>query len=189
MLSYSRGPEGELWELTIAQVLDRAVERWGDSLALVSCHQSKRYTWRQLRDAAHALARGLASLGIGPGDRVGLWSTNCVEWVLVHLACARAGAVLVNVNPAYRTHELAFTLYKSRMKVLFLWERDGRAEYAQILDEARSGKQLSLEHAIFFDTDCWNELLTMRARSAQLRSRPMSPTFSTPQGPRANPRG
>ena len=52
MLSYSRGPEDELWELTIAQVLDRAVERWGDSLALVSCHQSKRYTWRELRDAA-----------------------------------------------------------------------------------------------------------------------------------------
>ena len=98
------------------------------------------------------LARGLVSLGIQPGDRVGLWSTNCVEWVLVHLACARAGAVLVNVNPAYRTHELAFTLQKSRMKVLFLWERDSRAEYAQILDEARSGKQLSLEHAIFFGT-------------------------------------
>ena len=98
------------------------------------------------------LARGLVSLGIQPGDRVGLWSTNCVEWVLVHLACARAGAVLVNVNPAYRTHELAFTLQKSRMKVLFLWERDSRAEYAQILDEARSGKQLSLEHAICFGT-------------------------------------
>ena len=163
MLSYSRGPEDELWELTIAQVLDRAVERWGDSLALVSCHQSKRYTWRQLRDAADALAHGLVSLGIRPGDRVGLWSTNCAEWVLVHLACARAGAALVNVNPAYRTHELAFTLQKSRMKVLFLWERDGRAEYVQILDEARSGKQLSLEHAIVFGTDCWKELLTAQA--------------------------
>ena len=160
MLSYSRGPEQELWELTIGQVLDRTVERCGDSLALVSCHQSKRYTWRELRDAADAVARGLASLGIRRGDRVGLWSTNCAEWVLVHLACARAGAVLVNVNPAYRTHELAFTLQKSRMKVLFLWERDGRAEYAQILDEARSGKQLSLEHAIFFGSDRWEELLT-----------------------------
>ncbi|MGA9813309.1 MAG: AMP-binding protein [Terriglobales bacterium] len=161
MLSYSRGPEDELWELTIAQVLDRAAERWGDCLALVSRHQSKRYTWRELRAAAAALARGLESIGIGPGDRVGLWSTNCVEWVLVHLACARAGAVLVNVNPAYRTHELAFTLQKSRMKVLFLWERDHRAEYAEILNEARSGKQLSLEHVIIFGTDRWHELLTM----------------------------
>ena len=160
MLSYSRGPDQELWELTIGQVLDRGVERWGDSLALVSCHQSKRYTWRELRDAADAVARGLVSLGIRRGDRVGLWSTNCAEWMLVHLGCARAGAVLVNVNPAYRTHELAFTLQKSRMKILFLWERDSRAEYAQVLDEARSGKQLSLEDAIFFGTDRWEKLLT-----------------------------
>src|SRR6478736_5751790 len=158
MLSYSRGPDQELWELTIGQVLDWTVERWGDCLALVSCHQSKRYTWRQLREAADGVARGLVSLGIGRGDRVGLWSTNCAEWMVVHMACARAGAALVNVNPAYRTHELAFTLQKSRMKVLFLWERDARAEYAQILDEARSGKQLDLQHVIFFGTDQWENL-------------------------------
>ena len=160
MLSYSRGPEEELWELTIGQVLDRAVERWGDSLALVSCHQSKRYTWSELRDAADAVARGLASLGIRRGDRVGLWSTNCAEWVLVHLGCARAGAVLVNVNPAYRTHELAFTLERSQMKILFLWERDSRADYAQILDEAREGRTLRLQHTIVFGTERWDDLLT-----------------------------
>ena len=67
MLSYSRGPEQELWDLTIGQVLDRTVERCGDSLALASCHQSKRYTWRELRDAADAVARGLASLGVRSG--------------------------------------------------------------------------------------------------------------------------
>jgi fatty-acyl-CoA synthase len=167
MLSYSRGPDQELWELTIGQVLDRTVERWGDSLALVSCHQSKRYTWRELRDAADAVARGLASLGIRRGDRVGLWSTNCAEWVLVHLACARAGAVLVNVNPAYRTHELAFTLQKSRMKVLFLWERDARADYAQILDEACSGPGLSLQQAIYFGSDCWEKLLSAPAENSE----------------------
>lgn len=159
MLSYSRGPEEELWEWTVGQVLDRGVERWGDSLALVSCHQSKRYSWRELRDAADTVARGLASLGIRRGDRVGLWSSNCAEWVLVHLGCARAGAVLVNVNPAYRTHELAFALEKSRMKALLLWECDGRAEYAQILGEARSGRELSLEHVICFDTKRWEDLL------------------------------
>jgi len=159
MLSYSRGPDKPLWEYTISQVLDRAVDLWGDCLALVSCHQSLRYSWRELRQAADAVASGLHCLGIRAGDRVGLWSTNCAEWVLVHLACARAGAVLVNVNPAYRTHELAFTLQKSRMKALFLWERDDRADYGRLLEEARSQPGLHLEHAVFFGTRQWEDLL------------------------------
>jgi len=159
MLSYSRGPDEPLWEKTIGQVLDRTVERSGDGLALVSRHQSKRYSWRELRDLADCVARGLWSLGIRPGDRVGLWSTNCVEWVMLHLGCARAGAVLVNVNPAYRTHELAFTLRKSRMKALFLWERDSRAEYAQILAEASQGQTLALEQVVVFGTAAWEEFL------------------------------
>jgi len=164
MLSYSRGPDEELWELTIGQALDRAVERWGDDLALVSCHQAKRYTWRELREAADGVAQGLVSLGVRRGDRVGLWSTNCAEWVLVHLACARAGAALVNVNPAYRTHELAFALQKSRMKVLFLWERDERAEYAQILREACAGRNLNLEHVILFASGEWERLQRAQAQ-------------------------
>ena len=121
MLSYSCGPDHRLWEYTIGEVLDRTVSCFGDRVALVSCHQSRQYTWRELRDAVDAAARGLASLGVRRGDRVGLWSTNCAEWVLVHLACARAGAVLVNVNPSYRTHELAFVLEKSRMRILFFF--------------------------------------------------------------------
>ena len=190
MLSYSRGPEEELWELTIGQVLDRGVERWGDSLALVSCHQSKRYTWRQLRDAADAVARGLASLGIRRGDRVGLWSTNCAEWMVVHMGCALAGAALVNVNPAYRTHELAFTLQKSRMKVLFLWEQDSRSEYAQILEEARSSRpDLNLEHVIYFGTDRWADLLTASGEIREaIEPRAMSRTFNTRREPRDSPR-
>jgi fatty-acyl-CoA synthase len=163
MLSYSRGPDHALWEKTIGQVLDQTVERWGDRLALVSRHQSKRYSWRELRELADSVARGLWSLGIKPGDRVGLWSTNCVEWVMLQLGCARAGAILVNVNPAYRTHELAFTLRKSRMKALFLWERDGRAEYAQILEEARHGQTLPLEHVVFFGTPAWEEFLAEKS--------------------------
>ena len=159
MLSYSRGPDHALWEKTIGQVLDQTVERWGDCLALVSRHQSKRYSWRELSELADSVARGLWSLGIRPGDRIGLWSTNCVEWVMLQLGCARAGAILVNVNPAYRTHELAFTLRKSRMKALFLWERDVRAEYAQILEEARHGQTLPLEHVIVFGTAAWEEFL------------------------------
>jgi fatty-acyl-CoA synthase len=164
VLSYSRGPDEPLWEKTIGQVLDQTVERCGDCLALVSRHQSERYTWRELRELAVCVARGLCSLGIGPGDRVGLWSTNCVEWVMLHMGCARAGAVLVNVNPAYRSHELAFTLRKSRMKALFLWERDSRAEYAQILAEATRGQPLPLEQVVVFGTPAWAEFL--RAKGA-----------------------
>ena len=159
MLSYSRGPNEPLWEKTIGQVLDQTVEHSGDCLALVSRHQCKRYNWRELRELADCVARGLWSLGIKPGDRVGLWSANCVEWVMVHLGCARAGAILVNVNPAYRAHELAFTLRKSRMKALFLWERDSRAEYAQILEEARHVQALPLEHVLLFGTAAWNDFL------------------------------
>jgi len=159
MLSYSRGADEPLWEKTIGQVLDQTVERWGDCLALVSRHQSKRYSWRELRELADRVAHGLWSLGLRPGDRVGLWSTNCVEWVMLHLGCARAGVILVNVNPAYRTHELAFTLRKSRMKALFLWESDSRAEYAQILAEARHGQTLPLEHVVVFGTPAWEVFL------------------------------
>ena len=171
MLSYSRGPDEPLWEKTIGEVLDQAAERFGDCLALASCHQAKRHNWHELRELADRVARGLWSLGIGPGDRVGLWSTNCVEWVMVHLGCARAGAVLVNVNPAYRAHELAFTLGKSRMKALFLWERDGRAEYAQILEEARHGEALPLEHVMLFGTAAWEEFLSCK-REARVSIQP-----------------
>jgi fatty-acyl-CoA synthase len=159
MLSYSRGPDQPLWEYTIGEVIDHTAARCGDSLALVSCHQSRRYTWRELRDAIDAVARALIAHGIRGGDRVGLWSTNCAEWVLIHLGCARAGAILVNVNPAYRTHELAFALEKSQMKALFLWERDQRACYAEILEQARHGRTLNLEHVIYFGTESWLRFL------------------------------
>ncbi len=188
-LSYSCGPDEELWDLTISQVLDRAVERWPDRSALISRHQQLRYTWRELRDAADSAARGLVSLGIGPGDRVGLWSTNCAEWVIVHLACARAGAVLVNVNPAYRTHELAFALHKSRMKALFLGERDTRSDYAAILGAARTERPNALAHVIPFGTPRWTQLLAATAdlpstlRSADVANiQYTSGTTGTPKG-------
>jgi fatty-acyl-CoA synthase len=109
-LSYARGPSRPLLELTIGDLLHRTADRFGDRLAVASCHQSKRLTWAELSAEADRVARGLWSLGIRRGDRVGLWSTNCIEWIVMHMGCARAGAALVNVNPAYRSHELQFTL-------------------------------------------------------------------------------
>ena len=103
--------------------------------------------------------RGLAGLGLRPGGRVGIWSTNCVEWVLLQLACARFGLVLVNVNPAYRSHELAFVLRKSRMSALFVDAKNARANYRQILEEARAGQSLPLEHVIYLGEDSWNLMM------------------------------
>jgi fatty-acyl-CoA synthase len=157
-LSYARGVSRPLLELTIGDLLDRTAERFPDRLAVVSCHQGQRLTWAELSAEADRVARGLWSLGIRRGDRVGLWSTNCIEWIQMHMGCARAGAALVNVNPAYRSHELQFTLQRSRMKALFLWHKDRHADYEEILGRARHGLNLELEHTIYFDTPQWPAL-------------------------------
>src|SRR5437667_4478651 len=109
-LSYARGPQTPLVEMTLAEALARTAQRYPDREALVSRHQNLRYTWREFDDAVTRVARGLVGLGLRTQDRVGIWSTNCAEWVLLQYGCARAGLVLVNVNPAYRSHELACVL-------------------------------------------------------------------------------
>jgi fatty-acyl-CoA synthase len=162
--SYARGPARPLLELTIGDLLKRTADRYPDRLAVVSLHQEKRLTWAELSAEADRVARGLWSLGIRRGDRVGLWSTNCIEWIMMHMGCARAGAALVNVNPAYRSHELQFTLTRSKMKALFLWHKDKRADYEEILGRARQGRALALEHTIYFDSPEWPALLDAEGR-------------------------
>jgi len=162
--SFARGPARPLLELTIGDLLKRTAERFPDRLAVASRHQEKRLTWTELSTEADRVARGLWALGIRRGDRVGLWSTNCIEWVTMHMGCARAGAALVNVNPAYRSHELQFTLTRSKMKALFLWHKDKRADYEEILGRAQQGLDLALEHTIYFDTPEWPALLDAEGR-------------------------
>ena len=123
-----------------------------------------RLTFSELAAAVERTARGLTGLGLGAQDRIGVWSTNCAEWVQLHLACARIGAVLVNVNPAYRPYELAFVLRKSGMKALFLWEKDKRSDYRAIVEEAMAGQTLALEHVVYFGTEGWDEDAGRRAR-------------------------
>jgi fatty-acyl-CoA synthase len=163
-LSYSRGADVPLLHLTIGGLLDRTSTKFPDRLAVVSRHQSRRMTWSELSNAADQVARGLWSLGIRRGDRVGIWSTNCIEWVMLHMGCARAGVALVNVNPAYRSHELQYTLTRSRMKAIFLWRKDKRADYAEILERARQGLTLDLQHTIYFDSPEWPALLDSEGR-------------------------
>lgn len=157
-LSYAQGPAAPLWELTLGEALAQTAARNPDRAALVVVHQNLRLTWREFDEEVTRVARGLAGLGLHSGDRVGIWSTNCAEWILLQYACARAGYVLVNVNPAYRSHELAYILRRSGMRALFLHERDARADYQQILDEARSSDQ-ALAHVVHLGTDEWNAML------------------------------
>jgi fatty-acyl-CoA synthase len=169
VLSHTKGPDQPLLDCTIGEQLESLAQRLPDGLALVSRHQGKRLTWAELLTVADRVARGLAKLGVEPLDRVGVWAMNSWEWLVVHMACARAGAILVNVNPSSRTHELSFILERSRMKVLFLRERDERTDYAGVLSQARSQGDFALRHAIGFGTPAWESLLDEDPRPAALR--------------------
>ena len=169
MLSYAAGPAIDLIEDPIDAVLARTVARFGEREALVACHQNIHMTWRELDREVERVARGLAGLGLRPGDRAGVWAANCAEWLLLQYACARAQVVLVNVNPAYRSHELRYVLSRSRMRALFLWESDERGDYRAILQEARAGQEIALEHAVYLGSDSWRAMLE---RPGDLPSRP-----------------
>lgn len=159
MKSYARGPVLPLLEKTIGQVLAGSVERNPSGDALVARHQGLRLSYRELHENAQLTARGLWGLGIRPGDRVGMWACNCVEWVYLQLATALTGAVMVNVNPAYRAHELRYVLRKSGMKAIFLHQRDARVAYLDILNEARKGQDLALQNLVLLGTDAWTGML------------------------------
>jgi fatty-acyl-CoA synthase len=159
MISYARGPERPLLEITVGQALVSIAARCPDQLALVVCHQNVRLSWSQLLQRTDEVARGLAGLGLKPQDRIGIWSTNCVEWILLQQAAARAGIILINVNPAYRSHELAYVLRKSRMRAIFLQEQDARANYNQILDEAIGDSAVPLEHRILIGSPSWDRMV------------------------------
>jgi len=105
---------------TIGALLDRIAEEAPDSPALVARHQSVRWSYAELRRRADDLAAGLAALGLKPGERIGIWSPNNSEWVLTQFATAKAGLILVNINPAYRSHEFEYAMNKVRCKALIL---------------------------------------------------------------------
>ena len=159
-LSYARGPALVLSDKTTPQVLADTVARFPNREALVVCHQKIRLTWRQLSDEVERTARGLIGLGLAPGDRVGVWATNCAEWIYLQLGCARAGLVQVNVNPAYRAHELAYVLRKSEMKALVLRAVDTRSNYKQILEEAvASAPDVALKHVVYLGESSWESMI------------------------------
>ena len=103
---------------TIGSNLDRTTAAYPEREALVDAPSGRRWTYAQFTADVDQLARGLLARGISRGDRVGIWAVNCPEWLLVQYATARIGAVMVNINPAYRTHELAYVLRQSGVRML-----------------------------------------------------------------------
>lgn len=171
-LSYACGAVVPLLEKTISQALHDAAAKFPDRDALVVLHQNIRLKWRELDAEATRVARGLAGLGLRPGDRAGIWASNCAEWVLLQHAAARSGVVLVNVNPAYRSYELRYVLRKSRIRALFLHEKDARASYRDILEESRTGETLELEHVVWLGTDSWEAMLAGGADFSERTAQP-----------------
>ncbi len=122
-----------LIEKTIGAYLDEVASRWPDREALVVCHQGVRWTYREFLQRVNALAANLIKIGLKPGDRIGIWSQNCSEWVLTQFATAKAGLVMVNINPAYRRHELEYVLNKVGCTALILAPSFKSSDYLDIL--------------------------------------------------------
>jgi fatty-acyl-CoA synthase len=161
---------------TIGDNLARTAARVPDSEALVECATGRRWTYRDLDAAVDVLALGLLGLDLAAGDRVGIWAPNCAEWVLLQYATARVGIVLVNINPAYRTHELAYALNQSGCRVLVSAPEFKTSNYVEMVDAVRP-EVATLETVIYLGTPEWDRLAhsdggatieLVRARAAML---------------------
>jgi fatty-acyl-CoA synthase len=149
---------------TIGENLERTVAVQPEGLALVSRHQDLRFTYAELDDAVNEVARGLMALGLEPGDRLGIWSPNVAEWVLVQYGSAKAGIILVNINPAYRTSELAYALRQSGCRALVAARSFKTSDYEAMVDEVRPDLP-ALEQVVYLDSPDWDRL---RARATEV---------------------
>ncbi|GAB3636369.1 AMP-binding protein [Hymenobacter arcticus] len=157
-LSYLSGPSRTpLLGETIGEKLRRTVGLFPQHEALVVVHQGYRATYQQLWDQTTQLAKGLLALGVAPGERVGLWAPNRAEWVVTQFGSARAGAILVNINPAYRAEELKYALNQSGCRVLLLAAKFRQTDYVQLLASVRA-ECPALVHIIVLEDD-WEGLL------------------------------
>jgi fatty-acyl-CoA synthase len=165
---------------TIGDNLDRTIAAFGDREALVSVHQDLRYTYSQFGEAVDRCARALIAAGIEAGDRVGIWSPNCAEWALVQYATAKAGIILVNINPAYRTSELAYVLKQSGCRMLVAATAFKTSDYVQMVDDVR-GDLDGLERVVFIGRD-WEEFIAggERVSADELRERQAATQFDDP---------
>ncbi len=149
---------------TIGANFDRTVASHGDRAALADVPSGRRWTYAELAADVDALALGLLEAGIAKGDRVGIWAPNCAEWVFTQYATAKIGAILVNINPAYRTSELEFVLNQSGARLLVAAQRLKTSDYAAMIAEVRPLCQ-RLEQVVLLGTDAWAGLLDAGRRA------------------------
>ncbi|MEO7236008.1 MAG: AMP-binding protein [Lapillicoccus sp.] len=147
-----------LIEQTIGDNLDATVGRWPDREALVDVAAGRRWTWAELVRDVDRVARGLVAAGLVTGDRVGIWAPNCAEWTLVQYATAKMGAILVTVNPAYRTHELKYVLDQAGIRMLVAAPSFRTSDYAAMIEQVR-GDVPGLEQVVLIGRDSWDALL------------------------------
>ncbi|SDZ94106.1 AMP-binding protein [Microbulbifer marinus] len=136
LLSYTSGSSAQpLIDMTIGDKFDQVAENYPDNEALVVRHQGIRWNYREFQQQVDTCARALLAIGIDKGDRVGIWSPNCAEWTTLQFATAKIGAILVNINPSYRLHELEYALNHSQTRMLVIAERFKSSDYTRMLYE------------------------------------------------------
>ncbi len=175
MLSYSSSTAGTpLLGETIGENLERTAARFGAREALVDVPTGRRWTYEELNADVDLLARSLLARGVAKGDRVGIWSPNRAEWVLVQYATAKIGAILVNVNPAYRAHELEYVVRQSGMRLLVSAQTHKSSDYRAMVDE------IGFADVVYFDDPTWDALRAGLAGEDALRERMARLTFDDP---------
>jgi fatty-acyl-CoA synthase len=157
--SYAAGPtDAALLEETIGDNLERTVAAYGSHEALVECESGRRWTYEEFDAAVDGVARGLLAEGIETGDRVGIWSPNCAEWTLTQYATAKVGAILVNINPAYRTSELSYVVNQSGLRLLMSADRYKTSDYRAMVSEVEQ-ECPTLQRVVYIGTPDWDELV------------------------------
>ncbi|MGQ1787794.1 MULTISPECIES: AMP-binding protein [unclassified Saccharicrinis] len=157
-LSYESGASDKpLLGVTIAEKLKETVERFPECEALSVPYQNYRATYKEFWQDVEEVAKGILSYGVKKGDRVGIWSANRFEWVLVQFATARIGAVMVNINPAYKASELKYALKQSGVSLLIMSKGFRKTNYIEILNEVRA-ECIYLKHIVVIDHD-WQTML------------------------------
>ncbi len=144
---------------TIGGNFDRTVAAHPDREALVDRASNRRWTYRELANEVGAVARGLIELGVGKGDRVGIWAPNCAEWVFTQYATAKIGAILVNINPAYRVHELKYVLNQAGIRTLVAAPEFKTSDYAAMIEQVRP-ECPALTDVVLIGRDSWDALVS-----------------------------